>query len=166
MMSDHARRATVPSLRIAALLVAFGALASCSSSTDVKTVSSVAKLHLVFSNGQTLDVTSNKEETRIVHVPVGTPVTVTGTFFRADGTADPTVTAAAFKMVGQVTIFGGSPPITYVNSTSDSFSGTLTAPVATVAIGGALGAGVAFQLVNVSSGNVEFGPWTVNIIAP
>ncbi len=156
MMFAHARRATVPSLRLAALLVAFGALTSCSDSTGTKTVSSVAKMHLVFTSGatvQTLDVTTNKEESRTVHVPTNVATTITGTFFRGDGSVDPTVTATAFKLIATVDVFGSSPPISYTPSATDTPSRAPSAPVPTLAP-------AAFrrrepsgsQLVNVSSG--------------
>jgi hypothetical protein len=113
----------------------------------------VVSMLLTFGNGQTATVTGAAGSTPSVRIPVGA-TTVTARFLRANGTDDPVAVAPTFRL--EVVPPAGN--ITFARSSTNAFSGTLTAATATnTAIP------VTFGLFHVEEQHTDFGPFTVNV---
>jgi hypothetical protein len=114
----------------------------------------VSAIRLTFGSNAPVTFTGAAGESRSVRVPLGA-TTVTAQWLRSDGSVDPAATADVFRL--QVTAPAG---ITFVNSSSNAFSGTMTVAAA------ATNAQVQFGLLHVAENHTDFGPITVNVSAP
>lgn len=150
----HRRITRRPTLRLAvALAIALTAsLAACNDSTapEEEEEPEVASMRLTFGNGTTLTVTG-AGATPSVRIPVGA-TTVAAQFLRADGSADPVVTATTFRLE----VAGLAGGVTFARS--GAFGGTLNATTAT-----STNIPITFSLFHIEEQHDDFGPFTVNV---
>lgn len=138
---------------IATALVLLPALAlgACSSTTDEQSEPEVSSMRLTI-GAQTITVSETGTVTGgPIAITANGTVTVSAAFLRADGSADPVVTAAQFQLNADPADAG---VVTFTRT--GSFSGTLTG----VSAGSTT---IEFSLFHIAEGHEDFGPFPVPV---
>ncbi len=154
MYRTMTRRAAAAAVLALAL---FGA--ACSDSTGTKEEEpEIATMRLTI-GASTVNVSSTGAVTGgPLVIPRGTTSTITASFLRADGSADPLVTSAKFRL--QVTTSTGVTGITFANATPNGLNGTFTTAA------NATGGTIRFALLHIAENHEDFGPFPVTVQVP
>ncbi|MDX2193928.1 MAG: hypothetical protein NW201_11275 [Gemmatimonadales bacterium] len=143
-----------------AALVAAGVFtAACGGSTGDGSEPAVATMRLTITPAggaaQVVNVNSSGVATPAsITLPVNTNATIASQWLRADGSADPLVTATTFRL--EVRNLPGSMTFTR----TDNFSGTLRATAAGNFAGGSA---PRFELFHIQENHEDFGPFSVPV---
>jgi hypothetical protein len=147
LVATHYRRL----LQIVTALSIATTTAACDDDEEVEPEPDIATMRLVIG---TQTITVNETGT-VTGGPIllarNTPTTVTATFLRADGTADPLVTTAEFRLNG-TSDHAAVATFTFTSG----FSGTITGLTAGTTV-------LRFSMFHIAEGHADFGPHPVPI---